>query len=586
MTQLPFGITLLPVLLVLVAFVLLVVVMTAMRNYIKVPPNKVAVFFGRKHKSPDGKTVGFRLVTGGAAFRWPIVESVTYLDLTIFPIDLDVRDVPNKDGVLVSVQAVANVKIRSDHPSLVAAAERFLGRSVEEIKQIAYKNLEGHLRSIVGRLTMEEIVRDRAKFNQEVLNEATSDLAKIGLGVDVLTIQKVADPEGYIEALGKKRTAEVKRDAQIGEALAARQATIESTTALREGKEQENVNLALVAQAEKERDVRKAQYDAEVQAEQARARQAGPLSEARARQAVVEQEVLVDLARTRKQTEVATAEAERRQQQLVAEVVRPADAAKQQVIIQAEASKQREILEAEGHRQAVVTVAEAEKQRLAMEGFGQAEALKAKLLAEAEGAKAKLLAEAEGTKAKLLAEAEGIRAKLLAEAEGAQKKAAAFDHLDPSARALLVLERLPLVVQAFAPVAGAVAAPMGNIDKLVMIDGGGGSGGSSSLQRLASTVPTTLFQLIQTAQSLGLDLSGVLGALGKPAAEGVAVDAAGAVAAASAPTVEAAGAVKDAAVAARETVDAAAGAAGSVADAVDRVVGAVRGTLPPRPPRV
>lgn len=142
-----------------------------------------------------------------------------------------------------------------------------------------------------------------------------------------------------------------------------------------------------------------------------------------------------------------------------------------------------------------------------------------------------------------------------------------------------MLERLPLVVQAFAPVAGAVAAPMGNIDKLVMIDGGAGGPGGSSLQRLATTVPTTLFQLIQTAQSLGLDLSGVLGALGRPAAEGVAV------AAAVAPTVEAAGAVKEAAAAARETVDAAAGAAGSVADAVDRVVGTVRGSLPPRPPR-
>lgn len=585
MTQLPFGITLLPVLLVLAAFIVLVVAMTAMRNYIKVPPNKVAVFYGRKHKSPDGKSVGFRLITGGAAFRWPIVESVTYLDLTIFPIDLDVRDVPNKDGVLVSVQAVANVKIRSDHPSLVAAAERFLGRSPEEIKQIAYKNLEGHLRSIVGRLTMEEIVRDRAKFNQEVLNEATSDLAKIGLGVDVLTIQKVADPEGYIEALGKKRTAEVKRDAQIGEALAAREATIQSTTALREGKEQENVNLALVAQAEKERDVRKAQYEAEVQAQQAKARQAGPLAEATARQAVVEQEVLVDLARTRKQTEVAVAEAERRQQQLVAEVVKPADAARQQVILQAEATKQREILEAEGHRQAIVTVAEAEKQRLAMEGFGQAEALKAKLLAEADGAKAKLLAEAEGTRAKLLAEAEGIRAKLLAEADGAQKKAAAFEHLDASARALLVLERLPLVVQAFAPVAGAVAAPMGNIDKLVMIDGGAGGPGGSSLQRLATTVPTTLFQLIQTAQSLGLDLSGVLGGMARSAVEGAAGEVVAGATGVAAPTVEAAVAVKDAATATRESVEAAASAAGSVADAVDRVVGAVRGSLPPRPPK-
>jgi len=509
-----FGLTLLPVLLVLAALVIFVVFLTAARNYIKVPPNKVAVFYGRKHRMPDGKSIGFRLITGGAGWRWPLLESVTYLDLTIFPIDLDVRDVPNKDGVLVSVQAVANVKIRSDEQSLAAAAERFLSRSPAEIKEIAYKNLEGHLRSIVGRLTVEEIVRDRSKFNQEVLIEATSDLAKIGLSVDVLTIQKVFDAEGYIEALGKRRTAEVKRDATIGEALAAREATIESTTALREGKERENENLALVAQAEKERDVRKATYEAEVLSQQARAKQAGPLADAQARQQVVQQEVQVELLRTQKQTEVAEAEAARREQQLLAEVVKPAAAAKQQVIIQAEGTKEREILEAEGHRTAVITVAEAEKQKLAMEGMGQAEALKAKLFAEADGIKAKLLAEAEGNRAKLLAEADGVRAKLLAEAEGAMKKAQAFAQLDASAKTMLVLERFPEVIRAFAPVAGAVAAPLGNIDKLVMVDGGGGGEGSSPLQRLAGTVPATMFTLVQSAQALGLDVSALLGKVG------------------------------------------------------------------------
>ena len=509
-----FGLTLLPALLALAALVVFVVFLTAARNYIKVPPNKVAVFYGRKHKTADGKQIGFRLITGGAGWRWPVLESVTYLDLTIFPIDLDVRDVPNVDGVLVSVQAVANVKIRSDGQSLIAAAERFLGRSPVEIKEIAYKNLEGHLRSIVGRLTVEEIVRDRAKFNQEVLTEAASDLAKIGLSVDVLTIQKVFDAEGYIEALGKRRTAEVKRDATIGEALASREATIQSTTSLREGKERENENLALVAQAEKERDVRKAIYLAEVQAQEARSHQAGPLADAQARQQVVQQEVQVELLRTQKQTEVAEAEATKREKQLLAEVVKPAAAAKQQVILQAEATKEREILEAEGHKTAVITVAEAEKQKLQMEGLGQAEALKAKLLAEAEGTKAKLLAEAEGNRAKLLAEADGVRAKLLAEAEGAMKKAQAFADLDASAKTMLVLERFPEVIKAFAPVAGAVAAPLGNIDKLVMVDGGGGGEGSSPLHRLAGTVPATMFNLVQSAQALGLDVSALLGKVG------------------------------------------------------------------------
>ncbi|HEV8307729.1 MAG TPA: SPFH domain-containing protein [Methylomirabilota bacterium] len=508
------GGTLGPVLIVLIALVVLIVLMTATRNYIKVPPNKVAVFYGRKHRTPDGRTIGFRLVTGGARLRWPILEAVTYMDLMVFPIDLDVKDVPNKDGVLVSVQGVANVKIRNDEQSLIAAAERFLGLAHSDIKEIAYKNLEGHLRSIVGRLTVEEIVRDRQKFNQEVLTEATSDLAKIGLGVDVLTVQKIEDKEGYIQALGKKRTAEVKRDAQIGEASAAREATISSTTAIREGKERENENLALIAQAEKERDVKKAQYAAEVQGQQARAQQAGPLAEAKARQEVVEQEVLIELARTKKQTEVAEAEAVRRQQQLLAEVVKPADAERQKTILAAEAQKQKEILEAEGRKTAIVAIADAERQRHALEGLGEADALKAKLVAEAEGIKAKLLAEAEGIQAKLLAEANGVKAKLLAEAEGALKKAEAFAKLDESSKTLLVLERFPEVIKAFAPVAGAVAAPLGNIDRLVMVDSGGHGDGGSTLTRLASTVPTTLFGLLQTSKALGIDLTGLLGKAG------------------------------------------------------------------------
>src|SRR5919201_72225 len=98
-----------PVLVVLIAVVVLVVLMTATRNYVKVPPNKVAVFYGRKHVTPDGRRIGFRLVTGGARYKWPLLEDVTYMDLMVFPIDLDVKDVPNKDGVLVSVQGVANV---------------------------------------------------------------------------------------------------------------------------------------------------------------------------------------------------------------------------------------------------------------------------------------------------------------------------------------------------------------------------------------------------------------------------------------------------------------------------------------------
>lgn len=201
--------------------------------------------------------------------------------------------------------------------------------------------------------------------------------------------------------------------------------------------------------------------------------------------------------------------------------MKPADADRQRTILQAEAQKQKEILEAEGKRTAIITIGEAERQREALEGLGEADAMRARLLAEAEGTRAKLLAEAEGIKAKLLAEAEGIKAKLLAEAEGALRKAEAFGQLNEGAKTMLVLERFPDVIRAFAPVAGAVAAPLGNIDKLVMIDGGG-HGDGSPLGRLASTVPTTMYNLMQMSNALGIDLTGLLGKIGvQPVAEGV-----------------------------------------------------------------
>jgi flotillin len=473
------------------------------RFYVKVPPNQVAVLYGRKHRSEDGRIVGFRLITGGGAVRIPVLEDVTSIDLNVIPIDLEVLGTPNKDGVLINVHAVANVKVLSDDASLMAACERFLHMKRDEIKEVAYKNLEGHLRSIIGRLTVEEIVSDRQKFNQEVLQEASSDLKKIGLGLDVLTVQKIEDEQGYIMALGRKRTAEVKRDATIGEAEAQREAVIKSTTAQRQGKATENDNLAQIAATEKERDVKKAQYLAQVQAEQARAGQAGPLAEAQAKQAVVQQQVEIERVHTLKEAEVAEAEAIRKEKELLGTVVKPAEANKQQVIIAAQAEQQALILRAEGEKTAKITLADAEKERLTREGLGAAEAIKAKLLAEAEG-----------TKARLLAEAEGVRAKMLAEAEGIRKKAESFTNLDESSKILMILTQYPQIIEALAPVAGAVAAPMGNIDRLVVLDSGNNSGGDGALSRLANTVPATMLQMMQVSKALGIDLSGLLGKLG------------------------------------------------------------------------
>ena len=502
-----------------IAIVVLVVAFIALlriiaTNYIKVPPNRVAVFYGRDRKTKDGTMVGFRVVTGGSAFRRPLIEAVTYLDLNVFSIDLDVKGAPNKDGVQVDVKGVGNVKILSDEASLMAACERFLGMRPEQIKEIAYKNLEGHLRAIVGRLTVEEIVSDRAKFNQEVLREAAEDLRKIGLGIDVLTVQEIKDAYGYIESLGQKRTAEVKSQAKIGTAQAERDANILASTAMREGKQKENENLAMIAEAEKLRDVKKAQYEAEISQQQATTRMTGPLAEAQAKQKVVEQEVMVEKMRTMKETEVAEQEALRKEKELIATVIKPADAKRQATILEYEASRQATILQAEGQKQAVMVAAEAERQRREMEGQGEAAAIKARGEGEAAAIKARGDAEASAIRARVLAEADGLRAKLMAEAEGVEKKAVAFAHLDQAGKTMLVLERLPEIIKNFSSVMGAIAAPMGNIDKVVMIDGGSGADGKTSMARFAGTVPGVLFDLLQKADALGIDLKGLLSKAG------------------------------------------------------------------------
>src|SRR5215203_17493 len=268
------------------------------RNYLKVSPNAVAVLSGRKRKLPDGRVVGYRMIRGGAALRIPLLEKVEYMHLNVMTIPLEIKRAYTLKGVPVSVKAVANVKIRGDEASLQAAAERFLGMSPDQVQRVIFQTLEGHLRSILGTLTVEEVNSDRQSFAQKLTTEAATDLEKMGIGVDVLTIQEISDEEEYLNALGKRRTAEVKRDATIGEAEAHRDAKIKSSQAMQEGEKAKFQAEADIAQAQRDFAIRQAQYQAEIETQKARAGQAGPLSEASARQAVVAEEVKVERTRT------------------------------------------------------------------------------------------------------------------------------------------------------------------------------------------------------------------------------------------------------------------------------------------------
>ncbi len=393
------------------------------RNYLKVSPNAVAVLSGRKRKLPDGRVVGYRMVKGGAALRIPLLEKVEYLHLNVMTIPLEIKRAYTLKGVPVSVKAVANVKIRGDETSLQAAAERFLGMTHIEVQKVIFQTLEGHLRSILGTLTVEEVNSDRQSFAQKLTSEAAADLEKMGLGVDVLTIQEISDEEEYLNALGKRRTAEVKRDATIGEAEAMRDSKIKSAQAMQEGEKAKFQADAEIAQAQRDFAIRQAQYQAEVQTEKARAEQAGPLSEATARQAVVAEEVRVERTRTQELIAVQEQEVLRRQKELEATVIKPAEADRLAAVVRAEASKQAAILEAEGRRSALIALAEAEQEKLRKEGAGRAAAV------EAEGR-----AEAAKIEAIGLAQAKAIEAQGVAEAAAILRKAEAWKQFNESAR--------------------------------------------------------------------------------------------------------------------------------------------------------
>lgn len=472
------------------------------RNYLKVSPNAAAVLSGRKRKLADGRVVGYRLVKGGAALRIPLLEKVEYLALNVMTIPLEIKRAYTLKGVPVSVKAVANVKIKGDDVSLQAAAERFLGMSVSEVQRVIFQTLEGHLRAILGTLTVEEINNDRQSFAMKLTTEATADLERMGIGVDVLTIQEISDEEGYLDALGKKRTAEVKRDAQIGEAEATRDSKKQSSVALQDG---EKVRLdadANIALANRDLEVKKAQYQAEIEMERARAEQAGPLSSAKARQSVVAEEVRIEKIRTQEHISVQEQEVMRRERELEATVVKPADAQRTAAILKAEAAKQAAILESEGRRAALIAIAEAEQERLRKEGLGRAAAI------EAEG-----LAEAAKIQATGLAQAKAIEAQGLAEAVAILKKAEAWKEFNEAARLQTILERMPGIIQSLAPVFGAVAAPLGNIDKVVVIEQGNGNG-TSGVSRFASTAPAVIFGLLQQLEALGINVPNLLSQLG------------------------------------------------------------------------
>lgn len=247
-------------------------------------PNELLVFSGRPYRLETGETVGFRLLRGGRSIRWPIIERVDRMDMTVMPVDIQIRAAYAKGNIPINVDAVANAKITSDPLAIHHATERFLGKDRAEIRQVAKETLEGTLRGVIAQLTPEEINHDRQKLSERLKAEVADDLGRMGLQVDTFKIQHIYDEVKYLDSIGRIRTAEVLRDAEISESDAAREA--EQAIAGAESRGRIAQAQAESAVAEKHNDLKRilAELEAECRSEEERTAAAGREARAKAMQ--------------------------------------------------------------------------------------------------------------------------------------------------------------------------------------------------------------------------------------------------------------------------------------------------------------
>jgi flotillin len=325
-------------------------------QYTKVGPNEVLIISGRRRRRGRGGPAGYRIVRGGGTYVRPFREKVQRLSLELMQFDVRTAETYSMHGVPVQVDGVCMVKIDGTDPGIERAAEQFLSRGPEDIVRTAMQAVEGHMRSAIGALSIEDIYRDRQRLVQQVRELASADLERMGLTIVSLTIRNVGDKQGYIEALGRPRTAEVKRDAIRGEAVAEREAKASRYEA----------DLA-IEQSRRDYEVQRSAFKAEGMRASAEADLSYDLQKAISQQQVRAEELGVEIVERQKAIELMQAEVERRKRELAAEIVEPALA------------KAKEIVE----------VAEAERERAAALGTGEADALRARGLAEAETMSAK-----------------------------------------------------------------------------------------------------------------------------------------------------------------------------------------------------
>ncbi|MEV0260480.1 SPFH domain-containing protein [Streptomyces sp. NPDC050617] len=459
-------------------------------------PNEALVISGSKHRTEGlEEGMGFRIVTGRGTLVMPGVQVVRKLSLDLNEAELNV-DCVTQQGIPLRVHGVVIFKVGDDFVSIANAARRFLDQQ-KFMGERVHNVFAGHLRSIVGGLTVENMIRDRERLTGETRAASGTEMEKLGLIIDSLQIHEIQDPTGYIKNLSAPHAAAVHRDARIAQAEADRLAT-----------EAEQQASARMAQATRDSEILQAGYQAERDSAAAKARQAGPLAEAAAQQEVVVQE-----------TRVAELEAQRREQMLQADVRKPADASAYEKRTLAEAERDARISGAEAKARETELAAVAEANRVKTAAVAEAEATKARGSATAAATRATGEAEAAAAQAKGLAAAESARARGLAEAEAIKARAAALAENQEAVVAQQLAEKWPEIVRAG-------AGAFGSVDHMVLLNG---ADGMSDMFAKALTMGGTGLGLArQLLASMGSAQGGAEGADGAAAGRSPAADGAAA----------------------------------------------------------
>lgn len=452
------------------------------RRYKKVPPDKAMVVYGRRQVGKKG----YQVITGGAKFIWPIVESYEFLPLGIRTLDVNVDEIVTdvlRSGAKVNIMAVAQVKVSSDPATLDTAAEHLLHKTDLEINEIAMKTLEGHVRGVCATLTLEQINSDRDAISSQIQTMAAADLKNMGIEIRSFVIKEIEDEHGYLDALGVKKTEEVKRDARIGKAIANKEAVVQEAKAAMEGERANADAEAQVATFHRDRDITRQKSESEVERERANREIAFAIQDAKRRQELVVEQRIIDIRDKEKQVEVMKQEVLRREQEQAAEQIIPARADADAMAAQADGERRKAIFIAEGEKQRLILVAEGEKEKLMQVAQGTAERIRQ------EGT-----AEADIIRLKGEAEAYAIRAKGLAEADAMAKKAEAWEQYGRAALAQIIVEKLPAIV-------AEAAKPLQTTEKMIIMGGSGPSDLVKSVVDVAAQAPA----LVKTLT--GMDIS-------------------------------------------------------------------------------